>query len=321
MQPSLLQQYAQYLSAENRYAELTAAAYRRDLSGFMRWLQHGAKPSEAGQDCTIPPNTAIEPATEARALRATGTEIRSWIGQLHRQGRAGKTLQRKLSALRHFYHWLLHNGQVEANPVVGIRAPRQPRRLPDTLSAEQLDFLLARQPDHPLALRDYAMLELFYSSGLRLAELVGLDLADLDVQQAMVRVTGKGDKQRDVPVGRMALKALLAWLDVRGDWCELDTSALFVSRQRKRISMRNVQARLVYWQQQQGMTQKLHPHKLRHSFASHLLESSGDLRAVQEMLGHTDISTTQIYTHLDFQHLAKVYDKAHPRARKKPKGA
>ena len=292
MQETLLRQYEYYLSNEKRYAKPTTDAYLRDLNSF---ITH----------------------SNLNLLDVTEADIRSWTGKLHRQGLAGKTLQRKLSSIRHFYRWLLNNRHIDANPAVDVRAPRQSRRLPDTLSAEQIDFLLTLQPENPLEFRDCAILELFYSSGLRLSELAGLDLADLDLQQHLVRVTGKGNKQRDVPVGKMALKALLAWLEVRGELCDLSETALFVSQQRKRISVRNIQARLTHWQQQQGMSQKLHPHKLRHSFASHLLESSGDLRAVQELVGHADISTTQIYTHLDFQHLAKVYDQAHPRARKK----
>lgn len=307
----LLQQYEYYLSAEKRCAKPTIDAYLRDLNGFINELQKADNTSKK------PPANA---ATLPNLTTVSEAQIRAWISKLHRQGLAGKTLQRKLSSVRHFYAWLLANQHINANPAAEVRAPRQPRRLPDTLSAEQIDFLLTIQPENPLEFRDCAILELFYSSGLRLAELAGLDLIDLDLPQHIVRVTGKGNKQRDVPVGKIALKALRAWLEMRSELCDATETALFVSRQRRRISVRNIQARLKYWQQQQGMTQKLHPHKLRHSFASHLLESSGDLRAVQELLGHADISTTQIYTHLDFQHLAKVYDKAHPRARKQTKG-
>ncbi len=252
-------------------------------------------------------------------------QIRDWVSALHRRGLSGRSLQRKLSSLRRFYHYLLREGLVKANPVSDVLAPRSPRRLPDVLAAEQLDYLLSTPAENPLEIRDCAILELFYSSGLRLAELAGLDIQHLDLDQGLeqgfgqgsVRVLGKGNKQRDVPVGRMAVKALEAWLVVRSDFCDVTENALFVSQQRRRMSHRSVQARLKYWQAKQGLSQKLHPHKLRHSFASHLLESSGDLRGVQELLGHANISTTQIYTHLDFQHLAAVYDKAHPRARKK----
>ena len=327
MSATLLQQYEYYLTAEKRYAKPTIAAYLRDLYGFIGWLQEAgtadnkspAAGNVSGSSKTQPGIQFETDINESCLLAVTEIEVRTWTGKLHRQGLAGKTLQRKLSSIRHFYHWLLNNRHIEANPATYVQAPRQPRRLPDTLSAEQIDFLLTLQPENPLEFRDCAILELFYSSGLRLSELANLDLTDLDLQQHIVRVTGKGNKQRDVPVGRMALKALRAWLEVRGELCAADEVALFVSQQRKRISVRNIQARLTHWQQQQGITQKLHPHKLRHSFASHMLESSGDLRAVQELLGHADISTTQIYTHLDFQHLAKVYDQAHPRARKKAK--
>ncbi len=319
MQPSLFRQYEYYLAAEKRYAKPTIDAYLSDLCSFIVWLQETKiKPAIHGANNMCAEEAIHQAGVEQGLLEVTEANVRAWTGTLHRQGLVGRTLQRKLSSLRHFYNWLLDKQHTAVNPVTYVQAPHQPRRLPETLSAEQIDFLLMIQPENPLEFRDCAMLELFYSSGLRLSELARLDLADLDLQQHMVRVLGKGGKQRDVPVGKMALKALRAWLEVRFELCESDDTALFVSQQRKRISVRNIQARLTHWQQQQGMTQKLHPHKLRHSFASHLLESSGDLRAVQELLGHADISTTQIYTHLDFQHLAKVYDQAHPRARKKP---
>ena len=309
MQHSLQQQYEHYLRTEKRCAPPTIDAYLRDLDGFATWLQDPAQ-----QQVT----SAITEST-SDLKKVPELVIQHWISQLHRKGMAGKSLQRKLSSIRHFYNWLLSTQQIAANPAISIRPPQQTRQLPETLSAEQIDFLLTIQPENTLEFRDCAILELFYSSGLRLSELAGLNLTDLDLQQRIVRVTGKGNKQRDVPVGKLAIKALNAWLEVRGELCDVAEHALFVSQQRRRISVRNIQARLKHWQQQQGMTQKLHPHKLRHSFASHLLESSGDLRAVQELLGHADISTTQIYTHLDFQHLAKVYDQAHPRARKKNK--
>lgn len=293
----LLEAYQRHLSDEKHYSPLTVSAYLRDLQAFIDWL------SASDHNVLL--------------LQVKIHHVRGWLSKLHHGGLAVKTMQRKLSSVRRFYHWLLREDYVEANPVTGLSPPPEQQRLPETLTAEQLDYLLLLQPENPIEFRDCAILELFYSSGLRLSELVGLDLADLDLQQGMVRVLGKGNKQRDLPVGRQAIKALNAWLAVRPELCDAEEPALFVSKQRRRISARSVQLRLQYWQRERGLGQKLHPHKLRHSFASHLLESSGDLRAVQELLGHADISTTQIYTHLDFQHLANVYDQAHPRARRK----
>jgi integrase/recombinase XerC len=200
---------------------------------------------------------------------------------------------------------------------VQVPPPTAPRHLPSTLDADQVASLLAISGDDFLTLRDRAMLELFYSSGLRLAELVGLDLVDVDTADRTVRVTGKGSKTRLVPVGRQALAALRDWLTVRPEVATGGEQALFLSRNGRRISHRSVQARVNHWARRQGAPTGVHPHMLRHSFATHLLESSGDLRAVQEMLGHASLSTTQVYTHLDFQHLAHVYDQAHPRARKR----
>jgi integrase/recombinase XerC len=301
---ALLAAYQTHLSHEKQYSALTVSAYLRDLQAFTDWL-HDAD--------LQPPVTPEQPAL----LQVKIHHIRAWLSKMHHAGLAVKTMHRKLSSLRRFYNWLLREGQVEANPVTGLSPLPQAQHLPETLSAEDIDYLLLIRPENPLEFRDCAMLELFYSSGLRLAELVGLNVTDLDLPQKIVRVLGKGNKQRDLPVGRQAARALQEWLAVRHLLCDGEESALFVSQRRKRISARNVQMRLQYWQRERGLGQKLHPHKLRHSFASHMLESSGDLRAVQELLGHTDISTTQIYTHLDFQHLANVYDKAHPRAHKK----
>jgi len=294
----LLESYQRHLSDEKHYSPLTVSAYMRDLRAFIVWL------SDSPEQNTL-------------LLQVKIHHVRAWLSKLHHGGLAVKTMQRKLSSLRRFYSWLLRENYVEANPVTGLSPLAKQQRLPETLTAEQIDYLLVIQPENPLEFRDCAMLELFYSSGLRLSELVGLNLVDLDLHQGMIRVLGKGNKQRDLPVGRQAVKALKEWLAVRSELCGAEEQALFVSQQRKRISARSVQLRLQHWQQERGLGQKLHPHKLRHSFASHMLESSGDLRAVQELLGHADISTTQIYTHLDFQHLANVYDQAHPRARRK----
>jgi integrase/recombinase XerC len=249
------------------------------------------------------------------ALSIQPGDIRGFASQLHRQGKQGKSIQRNLSAIRSFYNYLSRQGLTHHNPANGIQAPKQVQRLPKTLDADQVELYLRIQGTQPLDLRDQAMAELFYSSGLRLSELTSLDIEDLNRPEKLVTVTGKGNKTRTLPVGRMAIQAIDAWLAVRPDIA--NEPALFTSTRGTRISARNIQARLRKRGRETTMQQDIHPHMLRHSFASHMLESSGDLRAVQELLGHADISTTQIYTHLDFQHLAKVYDKAHPRARRK----
>jgi len=245
--------------------------------------------------------------------------IRRYVAQLHGQGLGGKTLARMLSAWRSFYTYLVRDHQHTGNPCIGLRAPKSPRNLPHALSPDEAVRLVELPTgDDPLALRDKAMFELFYSSGLRLAELVSLDLDPMqdDIKAGEVRVTGKGSKTRIVPLGSHAIAALHAWLAVRPTLAK-DDAALFISRNGKRISARSVQLRMKEWGIKQGITSGVHPHLLRHSFATHVLQSSGDLRAVQEMLGHASISTTQVYTHLDFQYLAKIYDSAHPRAKRK----
>jgi integrase/recombinase XerC len=288
--------YLRHLHGERRASPHTVDNYRRDLK-----LLH-AYCTERGLD-------------HWRELDASGA--RAYVTYLHRAGQAGKSIQRRLSAARAFYRFLLRERAVDANPLNGIRAPKSRKRLPAILSADQATQLVAIPADGPLATRDRAILELFYSSGLRLAELVSINLTDMDLHDGLVRVTGKGAKTRVVPVGSHARAALQAWLEARAACAALGETALFVARNGRRLSARSVQQRLHTWARRQGVGVAVHPHMLRHSFASHLLESSGDLRAVQELLGHADISTTQIYTHLDFQHLAKVYDQAHPRARKK----
>ena len=252
--------------------------------------------------------------------RLDSQHIRQYVARRHRQGLGARSLQRELSAMRGFFDYLIRDNQLPGNPARDVQAPKVRRKLPQTLDVDRTSALLDEpNPDlaDPLQLRDRAILELFYSSGLRLSELVMLDLDQLDLSEAQVRVRGKGNKSRLVPVGRPALNALRSWLNIRREFTLQDEQALFVSRQGRRISARNIQKRLRERARRLGLDISVHPHMLRHSFASHLLESSGDLRAVQELLGHSDIATTQIYTHLDFQHLAKVYDQAHPRARKK----
>ncbi len=285
-----------YLQNERRLAPLTVENYRRDLQKVMSYCR------EQNID---------------RWQRLDVHHVRAVVAQLHRRGLGGRSLQRLLSALRTLFNYLLREGVVKNNPVLGVSAPKRPRQLPKTLDVDQVSQLLGLDDNDPLALRDRAMMELIYSSGLRLAELAGLDLCDIDRHDAVVRVTGKGSKTRVVPVGSHALAALERWLLCRAEWVSSGNSALFVGKGGRRLGHRAIQLRLRAWAVARGLPESLHPHMLRHSFASHLLESSGDLRAVQELLGHADISTTQIYTHLDFQHLARVYDKAHPRAKKR----
>jgi integrase/recombinase XerC len=285
------------LKTERRLSQHTITAYRRDLDAFARFCE---KQSVADLD-------AID-----------SYHVRAFAAEAHRQGLSPRSIARRLSAVRSFLRREVEHGRLKANVALNISAPKPARRLPGTLDADQVARLLQDSGDEPLVVRDRAVLELFYSSGLRLAELVGLDLEDLDFADQTVRLTGKGNKTRILPVGRHALEAIRNWLPVRLGMAGNSEQALFVSRKGGRLSARSVQARVDRWARSQGGPRHLHPHLLRHSFASHLLESSGDLRAVQELLGHASISTTQIYTHLDFQHLATSYDKAHPRARRRP---
>jgi integrase/recombinase XerC len=263
---------------------------------------------------------------DQRELREWGDvrpqDARRFVGEAHRQGVSGATIRRYLSTARTFYRFLLREGAADTNPFDGVPAPRTGKTLPQALSAEEAASLMEIEDPQGgvLVHRDRALVELIYSSGLRLAEVVGLNLTDLDLGEALVRVTGKGSKARVVPVGREARHALERWLQDRQSWAHAGETALFVSRRGGRLGPRAIQQRLNHWAARRLPGTPVHPHTLRHSFATHLLESSGDLRAVQELLGHADISTTQVYTHIDFQHLAKVYDAAHPRARRhKPK--
>ena len=259
-------------------------------------------------------------AGSARLDAVETAQVRRFVAALHGRGLSGRTLALALSAWRGLYRWLARHRRFRANPVQGVRAPKSPRPLPKALSVEQAQQLLeADAGGAPDLARDRAMFELMYSSGLRLGELVALDLDDgrLDLREAQVTVTGKGGKTRTVPIGAKAREALRLWLAARARLARSDERALFVGARGRRIALSTVNARLKALARRQGLQTPIHPHMLRHSFASHLLQSSQDLRAVQEMLGHASISTTQVYTHLDFQALAKVYDAAHPRARKK----
>src|SRR5882672_7308929 len=245
-------------------------------------------------------------------------QIRRFIARLHGRGLGGKSLARMLSAWRSFFNYLARDHGFTRNPCTGVRPPKSPKALPKALSPDEATRLVSFSQSDPLAVRDRAIFELLYSSGLRLSELTSLSLGDVSFADATVRVIGKGNKTRVVPVGSHALQAIQAWLPVRESLPRSNELALFLNQRGDAISPRAVQLRLKAWSIRQGLPGHVHPHMLRHSFASHVLQSSGDLRAVQEMLGHASISTTQVYTHLDFQYLAKVYDQAHPRAKRKP---
>ena len=286
---------AEFLEGLHHLSSNTRAAYTRDLNALQSYCR----------------------AHEISHWRdLDGRHIRAFVATRHRQGLGGRSIQRNLSAVRAFFRYLLASGTVKRNPATGITTPKTPRKLPKTLDTEQATQLVEIRGTDTISIRDRAILELFYSSGLRLAELVSLDIDSIDYTDAIVTVTGKGKKTRKVPVGRYAIQAIKEWLQKRAEMADQDEQALFVSRRGKRISSRSVQRRLSDWAIKQGLATHVHPHMLRHSFATHILESSSDLRAVQELLGHADISTTQVYTHLDFQHLARVYDAAHPRAKK-----
>jgi integrase/recombinase XerC len=243
--------------------------------------------------------------------------VRAYASASYRRGLSARSIQRRLSAARTFFRYLLREKHVKRNPVTSVPAPKGGKRLPENLDADRMAKLLDLPGDGAIVDRDRAILELLYSSGLRLAELVDLNVGDIDGRDATVQVTGKGNKDRIVPVGRKALEALARWHQTRPEMAAADEPALFVSNRGQRLRPRSIQARVTYWARRQGIDSKVYPHLFRHSFATHLLESSHDLRGVQELLGHSNISTTQVYTHLDFQHLAQIYDKTHPRARKK----
>ncbi len=290
------EQFLAHLALERRLSAHTVTSYRRDLTCLAGFCDR-------------------EGLGGWRDLKVH--HLRRYAALSHGAGLNPRSIQRRLSGARSFLKYLIREGELEQNPAVGVSAPRAARKLPATLDVDQMGSLLQIKGDDPVTLRDRAILELLYSSGLRLGELTGLDLADLDLADGMVRVLGKGRKTRLVPVGRAARAALRDWLQARASLASPEEKAVFTGVRGQRISPRSVQARVSHWARRSGLGQRVHPHLFRHSFASHLLESSGDLRNVQEMLGHANISTTQIYTHLDFQHLAQVYDKAHPRARRK----
>jgi integrase/recombinase XerC len=315
-----IERFASHLTHERRMSGHTVAAYRHDL-GKLRAFCDARK---------IPRWNALDHA-----------EVRSYAAAEHAGGLGPRSIQRRLSAVRTFYDFLLREGCCKLNPAEDVRAPKTKKRLPTTLDADQMGRLLKFRVDDSLSSRDKAMMELFYSSGLRLTELVSLDLPAIDLADCTVRVVGKGNKTRILPIGRFAIEALKAWLVERAGLRGRNSqapgrsspapglspqdqgsgAAVFIGRSGRRLSARAVQLRVSLWARRQGLGVHVHPHMFRHSFATHLLESSSDLRGVQELLGHADIGTTQIYTHLDFQHLAKVYDASHPRARRRPRTA
>ena len=290
--PPAVTDFLHYLQVERQASAHTLAAYRRDLEALWVWLT-----GQGGGDL----------------LAIDAEQLRGFIAAGHRSGLAAKSLQRRLSACRSFYAWHLRHGRIAASPAAGLRAPKAARKLPQVLDADEAVQLVELPTDAPLGLRDRALLELFYSSGLRLSEVCALHWRDLDAASALVQVHGKGRRERLVPVGSHALKALADW---RAESAGSDDAPVFPGRSGGPISQRAIQLRIKQLAQRQGLFKHVHPHMLRHSFASHILESSGDLRGVQELLGHADIATTQIYTHLDFQHLARVYDASHPRAKR-----
>ncbi len=294
-----IDEFCEYLTVQKRYSPHTISGYKRDLNQVALALAKLDVTDWSG---------------------ANPFNMRTVIATQHGAGLAGRSLARRLSAVRSLFKYLIKHHYLESNPVAEVPAPKDERGLPETLQIEDIQRLFALEGDDILLLRDRAIFELIYSSGLRLAEVVQLDVSSIETTSKQVRVTGKGSKTRILPVGSLALKAIGAWKNRRIELTKGagDETALFISRRGTRLSPRSIQQRLKTLALKTGIPNNVYPHLLRHSFASHMLESSGNLRAVQELLGHADISTTQVYTHLDFQHLAKVYERAHPRANKKP---
>jgi len=312
-----IERFAAHLKLERRMSDHTVAAYRRDL-GQLRAF------------CTA--------RRIAHWSALAHRDVRAFAAAAHAAGLAARSIQRRLSSVRSFYGYLAREGVTSANPAEEVRAPKVKKRLPATLDADQMARLLEFRTEDSLSARDKAAMELLYSSGLRLSELVSLDLPAIDLEDRTVRVVGKGGKSRVVPIGRHAIDALRVWLAERSallggardrpageDRAAAEhgviRSPVFIGRSGNRLTARAVQRRVGLWARRQGLSVHVHPHMFRHSFATHLLESSGELRGVQELLGHADLRTTQIYTHLDFQHLAEVYDASHPRARRRHRPA
>ena len=288
--------FLRHLETEKRFSENTVLSYRKDLESLEKYCLD-------------------QKITSWRNLKTH--HIRTYAAKIFSRGLGPRSIQRRLSGIRSFMNYLLREGLIKTNPATGIKTPKAPRSLPNVLDVDQINQLLNITETNPISLRDKAILELLYSSGLRLSELVNLNPIDLNLKDRSLIVTGKGRKTRLVPIGKKAMEAISQWLAVRNQLAKIDEEALFVGTRGDRLGQRAIQARITHWGKKNGIQQGVYPHLLRHRFATHLLEASGDLRAVQELLGHKDISTTQIYTHLDFQHLAETYDKAHPRSGKK----
>jgi integrase/recombinase XerC len=288
--------FIKHLRTERRLSALTASSYERDLAALVAYCD-------------------AHTLADWKSLDAQ--HVRVFAARQHARGLSPRSIQRQISAIRTFLRYLIREGALTSNPALEARAPKAAKRLPHTLDADQMTKLLDFRAAEGIGVRDKAMMELLYSSGLRLKELISLDLTDLDLADRTVRVTGKGNKVRILPIGRFAADAIRAWMKERAALAEVDEPAVFVGRNGRRIGARAVQLRIDHWARRSGIGVKTHPHLFRHSFATHLLESSGNLRGVQELLGHANISTTQVYTHLDFQHLARIYDASHPRARRK----
>ncbi len=293
-----IEKFIHHLKYERRLSPLTCKHYRRDLDALKNFCDE---------------------VQIARWGDIDGEHIRACAAMSYRRGLSARSIQRRLSTARTFFRYLVREKHVKRNPVESVSAPKSGKRLPANLDVDRMARLLEITGDGPLVDRDRAILELLYSSGLRLSELTDLNCGDVDMDDATVHVTGKGNKDRIIPVGSYAIAALMRWQRARTLLADTDETALFVSQRGTRLSQRSVQSRVNYWARRQGIDTKVYPHLFRHSFATHLLESSHDLRGVQELLGHANISTTQIYTHLDFQHLAQIYDKTHPRAKAKDK--
>jgi len=291
-----IDRFIRHLEFERRLSPETCKNYRRDLVALRAFRDQSGIDNWGGLD---------------------SEHFRAFSASSYRKGLSARSIQRRLSASRTFFRYLIREAHIDTNPIVDVSAPKGKKRLPGNLDADRMAALLEIPGEGPLVDRDRAILELLYSSGLRLSELTDLDLGDVDMHDTTVHVTGKGNKDRIVPVGRKAIAALRQWQLTRSQLADVDEVALFVSNRGSRISPRSVQARVKHWAKIQGIDTNVYPHLFRHSFATHLLESSHDLRGVQELLGHANISTTQVYTHLDFQHLAQIYDQTHPRARKK----
>ena len=288
--------FFRYLETGRRYSQNTIRSYQRDLEHFSVHLQ----------DKKLSRWAELKPH-----------HIRTYASQIFIEGLGAKSIQRRLSAIRSFMNYLLREGMIKNNPAEGVKTPKAPKKLPGVLDIQQISQLLDIQETDPLSLRDKAIMELIYSSGLRLSEIVRLNPIDLNLSDKSLTVIGKGDKTRMLPIGNEAIKSLRSWLSCRNELANPEEEALFVGSRGNRLSKRSIQSRIKHWARKNGIQQDVYPHLLRHSFATHMLEASGDLRAVQELLGHKDISTTQVYTHLDFEHLSKTYDKAHPRSGKK----